>query len=339
MNNQLKVAIADFPPLVLSHANTYEGFEIDLWNAIAKEMNVDFALEHHAFKDIIPLLAERKVDIGLAGITINEHREKLIDFSHPTLNSGLLISVNRNKNKPSLLKTLKIIFTQGNKIIKSAFVSVMLFIFVFGNLLWFVEKGAGTFSKDYFPGIFESFWLVICTMSTDSFGDYVPQTWTGRFITSLIIIGGVAIFGLLIAQITAFLAVKRVQGEINTSRDLVGKKVGTVEGSTSQILLKKIGAGVAGFSNIDDAYTELKQEQLDAVVFDAPAVIYYQEEDKANAIETVGELFDKQSYGIALQDGSPWREKINQALLKIKESGKYDACYKRWFGEDLSMEI
>ncbi len=339
MSKKLKVAVADFSPLIISEGNKFKGFEIDLWEAIAKEIGVDFEYEKYNFKEIIPLLAKKGVDIGLAGITINEAREKIVDFSHPTLNSGLLISVNKNRNKQKLLKSAKNILVEGSKIIKSALIGVSAFAFIFGNLLWFAEKGVGTFSKNYFPGIFESIWLVICSMSTDSFGDYVPHTWIGRVITIFIIVGGVAIFGLLIAQVTAFLAVKKVRGEINSSRDLANKKVATVEGTTSENILKKIGAKITGVSTINEAYKMVKNNEVDAIVFDAPAAVYYEQTDKDNEIEVVGEIFDKQDYGIALQQNSRLREKINRAFLNIKESGQYETFYRKWFGDDLRMEI
>lgn len=338
MKNKIKVAIADFSPLIIDENGTYKGFEIDLWEAIAEEINIDFEYEKHNFEEIIHLLAEKKIDIGMAGITINERREKIMDFSHSTLDSGLLISVNKNRNKLKFFKTIKTILSEGNKMIKSTAIGVFLFVFLFGNLLWLVERNANTFSKNYFPGIFESFWLVICSMSTDSFGDYVPHTWMGRIITVGIIVGGVAIFGLLIAQVTAFLAIKKMKGEINNSRDLVNKRVATVKNTTSMDILRKIGAKVVECSKIEEAYAKLKNEEVDAIVFDAPAVIYYERNDKDNKIEIIGEIFDKQKYGIALQQGSPWVEKINQAVLKIKESGQYDLFYRKWFGEDLIME-
>lgn len=125
MENKIKVAIADFSPLIIEKDGKYKGFEIDLWEAVAKKIGITFKYEKHNFKDIIPLLAERKIDAGIAGITITEKREKIIDFSHPTLDSGLLISVNKKRNNPKILKTVKIIFSEGGKMLKSAALAVL----------------------------------------------------------------------------------------------------------------------------------------------------------------------------------------------------------------------
>ncbi len=336
---KIKVAIAEFPPLVFKQDKKYKGFEIDLWEAIAKITGIDFEYEKHNFKKIIPLLVEKKVDVGLTGITINESREKIINFSHATLDSGILISVNKNSSKLNFFKTLKNIIIGEYKTIASMILFMAIYIFVFGNLIWFAEKDTHTFSATYFPGIFESFWLTVVSITTVGYGDYVPHSWLGRIIVIALIFGGVIMISLAVAQFTAFLAAKKIKGEINNSGDLSNKRVATVGESTSESILKKVGAKIVAVLKIEEAYIKLKNEEVDAVVFDAPAVLYYEKNDKDNYIEIVGEMFDKQQYGIALQQPSQLEEKINQAILNLKESGQYDLLYKKWFGEDLIMKI
>ncbi|MEI6480532.1 MAG: transporter substrate-binding domain-containing protein [bacterium] len=342
MDNKLRIAVGDFSPLIVKNANQYTGFEIELWEAVAKEAGIhDFDYEQLPFSQIIPVVAAKKYDIGLSGLTINSEREKVVDFSHPTLDSGSLILVNKNGGKTKIIQTLQSFFKEGYKLIISPLIFVFIFIIVFGHLFWFVEKDAHTLSSNYITAIFESFWFIICTMSTDSFGDYVPHTWAGRVITAFTIVGGVAIFGLLIAQVTAFLAVKKIKGEINNYHDLVHKSVVTLEHSTNVDVLKKIGAKVVEVSRLEDAYKKLANMEVDALVFDAPIIEYFIKEQgvESEKFSTIGDLFAKQKYGIALQSGSPLREKVNQAILRIRESGIYDSIYQKWFGEDTLMEV
>ncbi len=338
--NSLRVAVADFPPVVSIQGKKYSGFEIELWEAIAKEAGFTYAYERHNFPDVIPLIAAKKVDVGLAGITINAKREKIIDFSHPTLDSGLLMLVNKNNNQLKFFESAKFIWNEGEKIIAPAALAVVGFALVFAHLLMWAEAGAKTFSTTYFPAIFESLWLVICSMSTDSFGDYVPHTWAGRIVTTFIIVGGVAIFGLLIAQVSSFIALKKIKGKIEKPEDLKDMSVVTLTESTSALTLRKLGARATTVENVNDAYKKLSDAQCDAVVFDAPVIAAFVKDEEKNTagLEVVGELFDKQKYGIALQSGSPLTEKINQALLTIRESGAYDVMYHKWFGEDTMME-
>ena len=39
-------------------------------------------------------------------------------------------------------------------------------------------------------------------------------------------------------------------------------------------------------------------------------------------------VFERQNYGIALKTDSPYRELINQAILKLLENGTYDEIYQ-----------
>jgi len=339
MANKLKVVVSNFSPLIFKENGKYVGFEIELWETIAKKISMDFEYEEHAFPEIISLIANKKADVGLAGITINERREKIVDFSHPTLSSGLLILTNKDRRKIKVWESIKFIFQEGYKAIVNPLLLVLSFVVIFAHLLWFTEKGAKTFSNYYFPGIFESAWLVICSMSTDSFGDYVPHTWVGRIITTGIIVGGVAIFGLFIAQITAFIAIKKIKGDINSYRDLAHKNVATVKDSTSVATLQKIGAHATLVLDIKEAYTKLKDNTVDAIVFDAPVLTYYAENKGKNIAEIVGELFDKQNYGIVLQTNSTLREQVNQTILLLKESGQYDVIYRKWFGENSLLTL
>lgn len=339
MNKDVRVVVSQFSPLVsVKKGEKPSGFEIDLWEATAKELGLSSKYKVLPFQDLLPSLEKGKADVALAGITINSQREQVVDFSHPTLDSGLLILINRSGNGPKWWSTVAAFLRQDVGRILMPTILVLAFIIVFSNLLYFAEVSAKTFSDNYWIGIFEAAWLVICSMSTDSFGDYVPNTPIGRIITTGIILGGVAIFGLLIAQMSAFFAVKKIQGEINGPLDLRKKMVGTVKSSTSVLVLRRLGANVVLFSTIDQAYKKLSQGEVSAVVFDAPVLTQFADGEGADKFMIVGELFDKQRYGIAFRNKSNLREGANQALLRLQESGQYDLIYKKWFGEDTQLE-
>jgi polar amino acid transport system substrate-binding protein len=338
MPDKIKVAVSNFPPLVIESEGKYSGFEVDLWKTLAKEINVEYEFKSSDLSEQISDLENKKVDVAFSGISLTEEREKKIDFSYATLDSGLLILVKKNKINfwSSIINFLK----EGHKMMASIILGVALFIFLMGNILWLVERNASTFSKNYFPGVFESFWLVVSSMSTAGFGDFVPHTWTGRLLTTLIIVMGVAIFGILVAQISSFLTVMKFKGEISSHKDLNGKIIATKENSAGVGVIEGLGAKVIEMPKIEDAYDKLEKEEVDAVVYDAPALIYFIENKKryADKFNIVEDLFYKHKYAIALQSESTLREPINRALLKLRESGIYDALYKKWFGEETEME-
>ncbi|KEY42511.1 glutamine ABC transporter substrate-binding protein GlnH [Pantoea agglomerans] len=87
-----------FVPFEFKQGNKYVGFDVDLWDAIAKELKLDYTLKPMDFSGIIPALQTRNVDLALAGITITEERKKAIEFSDGYYKSGLQVMVRNNEN-------------------------------------------------------------------------------------------------------------------------------------------------------------------------------------------------------------------------------------------------
>jgi hypothetical protein len=71
--------------------------------------------------------------------------------------------------------------------------------------------------------------------------------------------------------------------------------------------------------------------QLDAVVFDAPVLLYYAAHGGKGRVQVVGGAFHKEDYGIVFPPDSPLRKQVNGALLGMREDGTYDQIYDRWF--------
>lgn len=82
-----------FVPFEFKQGDKYVGFDIDLWDAVAKDIGVTYKLQPMDFNGIIPALQTKQVDVGLAGITIKDERKKAVDFSDGYYDSGFLLMV------------------------------------------------------------------------------------------------------------------------------------------------------------------------------------------------------------------------------------------------------
>ncbi|RLD06941.1 MAG: hypothetical protein DRI56_07385 [Chloroflexota bacterium] len=67
------------------------GFDIDTAEYIADKLGVELEWIEMPFANLIPSLQDRKVDMIIAAIYIKPEREKLVDFSEPYLNTGLVM--------------------------------------------------------------------------------------------------------------------------------------------------------------------------------------------------------------------------------------------------------
>ncbi|MBC7184400.1 MAG: transporter substrate-binding domain-containing protein [Marinobacter sp.] len=73
------------------------GFDMEIIREVADRAGFDIDLNTMDFNGIIPALQAGNVDIAIAGITITDEREEIVDFSNPYYDSGLRLLV-RNGN-------------------------------------------------------------------------------------------------------------------------------------------------------------------------------------------------------------------------------------------------
>ncbi len=98
---------ANFMPFEFKVDGKLTGFDVDLFEAIAKEIGLDFKWQTMDFNGIIPGLQSKSIDAAIAGITIKSEREKVVDFSHPYYDSGLIILVAADNEDIKVLEDLK----------------------------------------------------------------------------------------------------------------------------------------------------------------------------------------------------------------------------------------
>jgi len=98
-DKELLVAVdTAFVPFSFKQGSNYTGFDVEMWDAVAKELGLRYKLQPMDFNGILPGLQTGNIDVAIAGITIRPDRQKVIDFSDPYYESGLAILV-RNDNK------------------------------------------------------------------------------------------------------------------------------------------------------------------------------------------------------------------------------------------------
>ncbi|MBI9081357.1 MAG: glutamine ABC transporter substrate-binding protein [Pseudodesulfovibrio sp.] len=106
----------NFPPFEFKDPKTgqHTGFDVELWDALAKEIGVEYDLQPMAFKGIVPGLQSAQLDAGIAGMSITDKRREVIDFSDGYYDSGLLLLVRADDTSITGIDTLdgKIVATK-----------------------------------------------------------------------------------------------------------------------------------------------------------------------------------------------------------------------------------
>jgi ABC-type amino acid transport substrate-binding protein len=143
---------------------------------------------------------------------------------------------------------------------------------------------------------------------------------------------GIIWFAAFTAALSSSFTIERMeQGEIKGLTDLNDRKVSVIKGTTSEAYLDYYDTIVVLADTFDDLIRNLKEKKVDAVVYDAPALMYLSKKDPS--IKVVGNIFDEQRYGIVFpQTGSNlYKELFNVAILEMQTSGEYNKIYNKWF--------
>jgi len=331
----LRVVTRVLPPLVVEQpGGAFSGFSIELWDKIAENLKLKF--KYHVAPNVGALLEDvraGKADIGVAAISIVSKREAEFDFSQPILNAGLQIMV-RGKGQDAadanpLWDLLGLLFSPTILVWLGI---ALLLILIPAHVVWFLERRQkdGIIPTDkYIPGIFYAMYWAASTLATQA--DQSPRHWLARAVAVLWMFTGVVFVAFYTAQLAATLTVQQIQGGINGPDDLQGKKVATTKGSTAAAALKELRADVVEVARIEEAYKALHDKQVDAVVFDAPVLLYYAAREGKGRVHMVGLPFRKEDYGIVFPRNHPLRKQVNVTLLALREDGTYQKIYDKWF--------
>jgi arginine/lysine/histidine/glutamine transport system substrate-binding and permease protein len=91
---------ATYPPFEEKVGDGFRGFDIDLGNAIARELGpgVKARWVNISFDGIFAALQSGKFDLVMSGVTITTERQKQMAFSDPYYDSGQIIAVRKDDN-------------------------------------------------------------------------------------------------------------------------------------------------------------------------------------------------------------------------------------------------
>jgi len=320
-----KVATKSFEPFVfISPGEPPKGYSIELWNKIDRRLGMksEFVV-YNTIDEVLKAVEDGEVDAAIAGISITAKREEAMDFSHSYYKSGLQITILEGRQYPGR-RFIRLVFSRETG---EALAILFGFCLISAHLLWIVERhyDPDMFPKSYLAGVWEALWWSLVTATTVGYGDKTPKSIIGRTIAMFWMLAGLFVVGYFASAI----AVDRLQTAITGPEDLLGKRVAAVAGTTSADYLRSQLVKRIEFKDISDAYTALKQGEVEAIVYDAPTLLYRASQEPD--LRVVGRLFEEQDYGIALPEDSPKTETIDRIILQLKEEGAIADLDNKWF--------
>ena len=332
----LRVVTFVAPPFVIEHGDKLTGFSIDVWDEIAARLNVKTVYE----KALSPgagfdALRSKNVDLGISAILMTATRDREFDFSQPILEAGQQVMIRSGRDtvtESPLQDLLRLLFSRTTL----AWLGIaVLMVLVPAHVIWLLERRdpEGVIpTEKYLPGIFHAAYWSVSTLLCQA--QQMPRRWLARMIAILWMFTSVVFIALYTAQLTTFLTVRQIHGAINGPEDLPGKSVGTLAETVSVAYLREHNAKVVEFGRMEDMFQALLVKKVDALLLNAPALRYYEAHQGRGLVEVIGPEFNKGQLGIALPEGSPWRRRVNHALLTMHEDGTYQRIKDKWFGSE-----
>lgn len=333
---KIKIVTRNLEPFSFEKDGRRAGYAAELWAQLAREMKLDYEVQVvGSAQEIIDALQNKTADVGVGAISVTSKREEVIDFSQPFYESGLqvLVSAASGSFADNLMAIVKNLF---NLELIGAFLLLMAAMFLISHLVWKFEHriNSDMWPKEYKSGIWESFWWTISTLLVGGADNKGPVGVGGRIVAIVWMLSATVLVSLLTASFTTTLTINTLKGDINGPADLPGRKVATVKGSTAENWLTVKGAKVVPLVDAAACIEALKKEEVNAVVYDAPVLKYEAGKLHDDKLQVVGPVFERQNYAFALQQDSPLRERLNQALLKLTEQGVGAELRQKFFGEE-----
>ena len=284
--------------------------------------------EFSSFEAVLDALGKKEIDV-IPAVSVQDRFESAMDFSQSYLKSGLSIAVPAEGVDYRWMNVIKSVLSPQ---ILKAIVLLFLMSVIVGIIVWSFEKrhNSEMFGDGNVKGIGHGVWWAMVTMTTVGYGDKAPKTMGGRISAIIWMIFSIVFIASFTAAITTQLTLTELRGNVHGFNDLYHARVGCISGSEAFAFLTKKGVAVIPFESIQKGLSAVESKRIDAFVQDEKILQYLIKKEFPGQLQVIGGTFDDYFVSIALQQKSPLRKSINQALLKFMKTESWNELLNRY---------
>ncbi|CAL5092211.1 unnamed protein product [Urochloa decumbens] len=286
-------------------------------------------VKNPSYGELVQRVADGHFDAAVGDISIVTNRTRVVDFTQPYVESGLVIVSpvkTKSSNEWAFLKP----FTPGMWAITGAF-----FLFV-GAVVWILEHRFNPeFRGSPRKQIVTIFWFSFSTMFFAHRENTVSTL--GRFVLLIWLFVVLIINSSYTASLTSILTVQQlstgIQGldSLLSSNEPIGYQVGSFARS---YLMDELGVPASRLRElaITDYADSLQRGPANggvaAIVDELPYVELFLSTNCQ--FRTVGQEFTKSGWGFAFQRDSPLAVDLSTAILTLSENGDLQRIHDKW---------
>lgn len=309
-------------------ATRYVGMAVELWEEAVKSLGIHSKyVLYESWGDLLEAVGGGEVDVAVGAVTVSHNRAEVMHFSFPWYDGGMRI-LKKSSSKSFLGELAKSQRFRVYGVLCLVFVGLGLF------LTWFRKRRDSEFPKDFKTG----FTLTLLDMASSMRSGETDQEylgWKGNLLSAAWMMFGLGLVAYITSTMTtAMTTVQLDKDGIYELGDLPGKKVGGLRGGMSMKYLRELHLDVVGFRDMEDAVDKLLQNQIRAVVSDAPVLEHWVNTHPDQDLEVVGQLFHPDKYAFAANPRhARIMDKITLELIRLNEAGYIEKLKRKYLGE------
>ena len=328
---ELVVGTKVAPPFAIKdEKGDWSGISIELWSRIASSLGLRFRfVESDNVISLLDGVGSGNLDVAVAAITVTPQRARNVDFTMPYLRVGTGVAVHVGP-ATNWLPVIRSLMSYG---FLQAVLALLGLSFLAGMLIWLFERKANDgFAGSTSRGLSTGVWWSTAAMTQRVGGGVIPVTLPGRIVAMIWMVVSVIAIAVFTAGLTSALTTRRLQGTVTRVADLASVKVGVVQGTAAEDRLAQLRIRFETVPNIQQGFSKLRRQQLDALVYDRPILAWLIQQGHASSIDLADVTFGPQDYAIALKNGSDLRKRVDIALLEAVQSDWWKETLVRYLG-------
>ncbi|KAE9552974.1 hypothetical protein FO519_003811 [Halicephalobus sp. NKZ332] len=331
-----------------------EGFDYEIF--LSERNRYGTKQPNGSWDGMIGYLLRGEAEFAVAPFSVNQasfmEREEVVDFSTPYMTTGISIMIKKpDKKEFSIYSFMQPFKNEIWIYIIFSYVGVSVVIFLvsrFSPYAWKVEEVGNeglTLSTEF--SMYNCFWFTLAALMQQG-TDIFPRSLGGRiasgvwwFFTMIIVSSYIANLVILSTISHTYIPVESVDDLVKQARIKYGVQQG---GSTAQFFKNsplEIYQRMWGFMEAQDpsVFTSSYAEGIERVRMENGEYAFILEDTANEYVNTrlpcdtmkVGANLNLISYSIATPFGSEWKEKINIAILDLKNSGELGKLKEHWW--------
>ncbi|GAV89452.1 Lig_chan domain-containing protein/SBP_bac_3 domain-containing protein/ANF_receptor domain-containing protein [Cephalotus follicularis] len=294
------------------------------------------------YNDLVNQVAANNYDAAVGDVTIVTNRTKIVDFTQPYMESGLVVVAPVKKMKSSPWAFLKP-FTLEMWCVTSAF-----FLLV-GAVIWILEHRTNhEFRGPPSQQLITIFWLFSFSTMFFSHRENTVSA-LGRTVLIIWLFVVLIINSSYTASLTSILTVQQLTSRIEGIDSLISSNepIGIQDGSFARnYLIDELNIAesrIVTLKNLEEYVTVLQNGPKNggvAAIVDELAYIELFLSTTNCLYRTVGQEFTKSGWGFAFQKDSPLAVDLSTAILQLSENGDLQKIHDKWLTRnECSMQL